>query len=174
MRRHLVLGIDPSINMTGYGLIDLDGPTLLSYGTWKTGNKKGDLPSRMQTLVEVIEGWFESVSWNEVGRLDIAIEMGDWWKPGRKNIKELMKLMYATGWLTAHLRERIEQFGLCDVKAFEVPVSSWKGRISKAETAAMVDAVFGRKLGKMSDHASDAIGIALWHESQMRLEKAVI
>ena len=184
MRRYLVLGIDPSINTTGYGLLEwccetssntFDGPILVASGTWKTKYPKLDLPSRMATLDPVLDEWMSTVGWGgDVSLCEIVIEMSDWWKPGRKNIKELMKLCYATGWLGAKLQGLLADKVSSSPKVIEVPVSSWKGRTSKAETAAMVDALFGRKLGKMSNHASDAIGLALWHESQLRFEKAVM
>ena len=52
-----ILGIDPGLQTTGFGIVDLDGPHLryVASGTIRTGHvPRGDLPARLKVLFDGI------------------------------------------------------------------------------------------------------------------------
>jgi len=173
-----ILAIDPSINKTGWSLFDLDKRSLRSYGTWSTGGtSKDNLVDRMETLRKIIRE-VEFPGGRNI--IHIVIEFPDSWvRKGKKgaganNVSNLLKLSFAAGWYAGKLPEILSYVGV--VKSTRtVQVSEWKGRDSKAKTEQMIRGLFGGRLpNKMNDHEADSIGLALWCEARMRLERAIV
>ena len=67
MNQRLVLGIDPGLNITGYGIIDVgSGEPVLVEGGVLRSKRTDELPVRLQSLYKSLQEVFESFSFEAV------------------------------------------------------------------------------------------------------------
>jgi crossover junction endodeoxyribonuclease RuvC len=148
-----VLGIDPGVTVTGYGLVRVEGreQTCLGFGAIKTNDKL----SRGERLLEVHRGLLEAVrrySPHEVavedfyaGHVRAAVAVGE--------ARAMALLVAAQAELPVSLYKPLE------VKQF---VTSY-GHGSKEQVATMVAALLHMDKPPESPDAADALAVALCH-----------
>lgn len=150
-----IIGIDPGLGVTGYGVIDYDRGryVLVEGGTIETDASRA-LPARLATLYRGVDVVLRQT------RPDVAV----------------VERLYAkykhphTAILMGHARGAVllalEQRGI-DVVSY--PASMVKralvghGRASKRQVAGMVSQLLGVSLADISDHVSDALALAVCH-----------
>ncbi len=148
----IILGIDPGIARTGWGVIEVKGPKVqtIDYGCFETLAKE-ELPVRLEKL------------YLEISRI---IKL---YKPEVLSIEELFFNTNAkTALIVGHARGVVllcaAQAGL-EIKSFtplEVKIAiTGYGRAEKAQMGKMVKAVLSLKEIPKPDDASDALAIAL-------------
>ena len=143
-----VLGIDPGLSATGFGLIDGD-LKVLDYGVVKT--RKGDLGERLSEIYDAVEELLEThrPSW---AVLESVIY--------HKNVNSALLLGAARGvtLLALHRKKiRIAEFSPTAVKL----AVTGNGRASKGQVAYMVRKIFGLEESDLQDHITDALAVAL-------------
>ena len=149
----LILGIDPGIASTGYGLIEVGTRGKLcavDYGTITT-SVKDPLEERLKLIYEGITGVINQYRPNEA-----AIETVFY----SKNLKSLVQVSEAIGVLTLaayNFGLNIKRFTPLEVK--RVLVRS--GTAKKKQIQLMVMNVLNLKDPPKPDHASDALAVAI-------------
>jgi Holliday junction resolvasome RuvABC endonuclease subunit len=145
-----VMGLDPSIDNLGWGVI-LPPPVGLNTAlrrvdssTWHP-SKSAFAADRFHQLAIVV---IELVSRFDV--TDVVVEIPDAYQ----------KRSFAT------LRTYLRAVGICEgaatatgARVHRLSVNTWKGRTKKSDTATIVRAVFKRTVS--SDNESDALGVAM-------------
>jgi crossover junction endodeoxyribonuclease RuvC len=150
-----VLGIDPGSRITGFGLIEADGPRTryLGSGVIRTGS--GDFPSRLRTIFEDLRSLISAERAEEVVIEQVYV---------RSNAASALKLGQARG------------AAICAAASAGLPVYEYTatmaklalvghGRASKAEVQEMVKRVLNLQ-GIPSEDAADALAMALCHIQQ--------
>lgn len=151
-----VLGVDPGLVVTGYGVLDTSGRrvTLVEAGTIDSGNARDSLPVRLRRLHEEMEGLI------------------------RDHHPDVMALeqLYShyehprTAILMGHARGVIcLSAGLHDIPLFHYPPAQIKsaltgnGRASKEQIQHLVRRTFGLVETPNPPDVADAVAIALTH-----------
>jgi len=150
-----VMGIDPSINYTGYSILTYDGK-LKDYGlvkTWKGSAKPSD-SDRLKKLFLNIRS-----IWNDWTPDCVCIEDYQWRHTDLRgrNKDHLKKLIWAIGVCIVAIPEG------CDVEL--VKPQQWKGTKNKQRTIIECRAMFGLTKD-LNNNASDAIMIANHYVTQ--------
>lgn len=143
-----VLGIDPGLSATGFGLIDGD-LKVLDYGVVKT--RRGELSERLSEIYDAIDRLLEThhPSW---AVLESVIY--------HKNVNSALLLGAARGvtLLALHRKKvRIAEFSPTAVKL----AVTGNGRASKGQVAYMVRKILGIEESDLQDHITDALAVAL-------------
>ncbi len=147
-----VIGIDPGLSATGFGIIDSNGTnnhTTIAYGTIKTSSKK-DIPSRLQhiyrSLLQVLDEYLPVTA--GVERIFVG-----------KDPKNHLHMGEARGAIFLALKERdveIHEFSALQVKK---SITGYGGA-QKSQVAYMVSRLL-KIDGRPDEHASDALAIAM-------------
>ena len=150
----MILAVDPSINNTGWAVVD--SGQIKDVGVIKV---KGSDVKRIYDLGEAIT---RLLMLNEI---DVAVveipeafsynRSTSAWTGKGLNQKSLQKLNWAIGAITYALRR-------WDVEVILISATKWKGRRTKKLDKAVAEQVVGRSL---SADEADAVLLALWAES---------
>jgi crossover junction endodeoxyribonuclease RuvC len=150
-----VLGIDPGLQTTGFGLIDVDGPRLryIASGTIKTAAAdRGDLPARLKIIFdgvcEVAQRYDAQCAAVEIVFVNV-------------NPQSTLLLGQARGAALAALVSRalpVAEYTALQMKKAIVG----HGQAKKDQVAAMVMRLLALKAAPGPD-AADALGIAITH-----------
>ena len=155
----LILGIDPGLAATGYGLLDQDNK-VAAFGCIRTG--AGAAGARLLQIVGELRGLLAAHQVREAALEELF--MG-------RNRTSLIGVAQARGAILATLEA-------AGVAAFEYKPSQVKslitgyGAADKAQIARML-AIQVHTAAKIDDHAADAIAIALCHVRSRRVLAAV-
>jgi crossover junction endodeoxyribonuclease RuvC len=150
-----ILGIDPGLQTTGFGVIDADGSRLayVASGTIKTAAAaKGDLPGRLKII---FEGVCEVAQRYEAGCAAVEIVFVN------VNPQSTLLLGQARGAALAALVSRalpVSEYTALQVKKAVVG----HGQAAKSQVAAMVTRLLALRAAPGPD-AADALGIAITH-----------
>ena len=150
-----IIGVDPGLAATGYGIIDYDrGRYVLVEGGIIETKAADELPQRLAVIYRGIETVLRQT------RPDVAVV-------------ERLYSQYRhpqTALLMSHARAAVllalQHRGVAVVS---YPASMVKralvghGRASKKQVAGMVSQILGVPLGEISDHVSDALALAICH-----------
>lgn len=149
-----ILGVDPSLTATGYGVVDVVGNRVqaLTYGVIRT-NAKHPLPERLKKIYDGVRTVIEQDHPQYVSMEDVFYS---------SNIKVALKLGYARGAVflaAANLGIPVAEYAPREIKQAITGI----GSASKEQVQAMV-----QRLLRLSElpaplDASDALAIALCH-----------
>jgi len=149
----IVLGIDPGLTCTGYGIVAIEGSShrMIDFG----GITPPSSASRAEKLVRIHEGLVDIISKHAPNEVAIEDFIGGYVRAsvGIAEARAVAVLAGALAGLPVSLYKPSE------VKQF---VTSY-GRGSKEQVAAMVQALLGLGEPPKSPDAADALAIALCH-----------
>lgn len=160
-----ILGIDPGIAITGYGLIDLDpagNPIPVKYGVIDSTAVKGT-SSRLVFLYDSMMQLLADYNPSSCGLEKLYFS---------KNVSTAMAVSEGRGVVQLCLA----QFG---VPVFEYSPNEVKqavtssGRADKTQVQVMVKALLQLETIPRPDDAADALAIALCHQASMGLNAAI-
>lgn len=151
-KTRIILGIDPGIADTGYGVISVSGSTVrcLTYGSIKT-SPKSDLMTRLQKLHE------ELLVILDAYKPDLASVEELFFS---KNVKTGIIVGQARGVILLALKERncpLQEFKPSQVKQ----AVACYGAATKDQVQRMVKVILGLKTVPKPDDAADALALAL-------------
>ena len=158
----IVLGIDPGSRVTGYGVVrEVSGQAeLLAAGTVRTGSVK-DLGVRLGKIYAGIASVIEEYAPHEAAVENVFVS---------RNTMSALKLGQARGAAIAACAVA----GL-DVAAYEPTLVKKSlvgtGRAAKGQVAWMVAHSLGVKNPGWAEDASDALGVAICHLNQRRMNR---
>ncbi len=153
-----ILGVDPGTNITGYGLIQLDGPDcrLIDVGCFdlrKYDDQQTKLKEIFLQLQEVIETYMPK---------HMAIEAPFY----GKNVQSMLKLGRAQGVAMAAAMTMGLEITEYSPKRIKQAITG-NGNASKEQLAAMLASRLGLNLDQHPIDASDALAVAVCHWQQM-------
>ena len=158
----IVLGIDPGLTKTGFGLLSIsnDIPQIIDYGIIQP-NKNDTLSKRLYTIYVDMEELINTFSPTVLSIEDVFY--------GR-NVKSALLLGQARG--IAMLCAAKNNMPVFEYSAKKVKQSvTGNGNADKVQLQYMVKQIFNLKSLPKPLDASDAIGIALCHFNQMKVEE---
>lgn len=154
MNQHrIILGIDPGLQHTGWGVIAQDGQKLrfIAAGTISTNSKAG-LPSRLLELSHGVKDVLNSYTIDEAAMEETFLN---------KNPLSSLKLGHARGALLTTLMQHevmVEEYASTQVKKTVVGV----GRAEKEQVQHMVQLLLPKARWNSAD-AADALAVAITH-----------
>ena len=158
-----ILGIDPGLNVTGYGLIEIKGnkPSLIKYGTIRTDAKQ-ELAERLFKIFKTLNEIIFEFQPNYVAIEDIFYA---------ENVKTAIVMGHARGTaIVAAMQNgaKVSQYSAREVKMSVVG----NGAAAKSQVNYMVSNILRIKEKITPDDASDALAIALcqWHRLERELK----
>ena len=157
----IILGIDPGLTTTGFGILSTknDQTKIIDYGIIQP-NRKDTLSNRLYSIYEDIEELIKTFSPNILSIEDIFY--------GR-NVKSAFYLGQARG--VAMLCAAKHNMPVFEYSAKKVKQAiTGNGNADKTQLQYMIKQIFKLKHLPEPLDASDAIGIALWHINQIKLE----
>jgi crossover junction endodeoxyribonuclease RuvC len=152
-----ILGIDPGLQVTGFGVIDADGPRLsyVASGTIKTAEApRGDLPQRIRII---FEGVREVVATYQPDTATVEIVFVN------VNPQSTLLLGQARGAALAALVSSSSTLSVCEYTALQMKKAIvGHGHASKEQVQAMVQRLLQLPVLPGKD-AADALGLAITH-----------
>jgi crossover junction endodeoxyribonuclease RuvC len=154
-----ILGIDPGINSTGYGIIETDGTrhTAVCYGAIKTQARRS-FPVRLlkiyRDLTEILSGEAAQV---------MAIEEVFY----AANVQSALKLGHARGVALLAAAEKgldVFEYSPLEIKSAIVGY----GRAEKAQVQAMVQFLLRLPEVPTPNDAADALAVAICHANRLK------
>ena len=157
------MGIDPGLNVTGYGLIEIKGnkPFLINYGTIRTESKK-ELSERLYKIFESLNEIMFQFQPHYVAIEDIFYA---------ENVKTAIVMGHARG--TAIVAAKQNGAQVSEYTAREVKMSVvGNGAAAKSQVNYMVANILRVKEKITPNDASDALAIALckWNRLERELK----
>ena len=148
----IILGLDPGLTRTGYGVVEKMGLGFVykESGVFKAAGRPA-LPARLAFLERETEKIFRRVLPDRVGVEKLFFE---------KNVKTALDVAQARGILLAVAARR-------GMSIFEIAPTSVKaaitgnGRAEKTAVAKMLRILLGIKTGGMLDDETDALAVAI-------------
>lgn len=160
MTRLRILGIDPGLNITGYGLIEINGtkPSLLKFGHIRT-NSKNSLSERIHQIYQTLNSIIAEYKPERVAIEDLFYA---------ENVKTAIVMGHARGAaIVAAMQNKasVSEFSPREVKMSVVG----NGAAAKNQVKFMVSNILKIKENITPDDASDALAVALcqWHRMQL-------
>ena len=157
-----ILGIDPGLQITGFGLIDVDGPQLsyVASGTIRTAEApRGDLPARIRLI---FDGVREVVSTYQPDAAALEIVFVN------VNPQSTLLLGQARGAALATLVAGSPPLPVGEYTAVQMKQAvTGHGGAAKAQIQAMVQHLL-KLPGQPGKDAADALGIAITHAHASR------
>jgi len=147
----IVVGIDPGLSATGYGIVERIGNRITPLG-WGVIRSKSDLlPERLERIHRKIVAILEEYSPDIVGIEDIFTGI---------NPRSGLRLGHARG--VAVLAAAQGGFSVMEYPSATVKQSvAGNGRASKQQVKFMVGKLLGLKDVKLAEDAADALAVAL-------------
>ena len=155
-----ILGIDPGIRCTGYGLISVDSrePTLVDYGTIKPPTA-GTIGRRLSVIYDDLAQLIDTGSPDELAIEDSFYGV---------NVKSALILGQARGvaiLCAAHHRLPVGEYAPRKVKL----ATTGNGAAAKEQVQMMVQRILNMDHPPTPMDASDALAVAICHHQQLRL-----
>lgn len=158
--KRIILGIDPGTNVTGYGIISLEGKkiVLLTMGVIKL-SRLPDHPTKLKKIYSRISSIIE-----EFGPREMALEAPFY----GKNVQSMLKLGRAQGVaMAAGLSQDLQVYEYAPRK-IKMAITG-NGASSKEQVAALLEKLVGESLTNETLDASDALAVAVCHSFQRNL-----
>lgn len=160
--KSVVLGLDPGITRTGYGLVtaDPERPEVVEYGVITTS--PGDLSLQLQSIYQ---GLRDLIS--RTGPTEAAVER----LFVKKNVQTALAVGQARGvalLALAQLCVPVEEYAPAQVKG----AIAGHGRGSKGQVQKMVQQILSIE-GAIPDDAADALAVALCHVHSKSMKEAL-
>lgn len=160
MQDRLILGIDPGLNITGYGIIKIaegDSPQLFTYGHIRTNSRKS-LAERLQKIYDELQKVLQSHQPQQVAIESIFYA---------ENVKTAIVMGHARG--AAMVCARNNGAELAEYAPREIKMSVvGNGAATKTQVKFMVRSILKLRENIEPDDASDALAVALchWHRTK--------
>ncbi|HBA54977.1 crossover junction endodeoxyribonuclease RuvC [Syntrophorhabdus aromaticivorans] len=157
-----VIGIDPGLSATGYGIVESTGINTyapVAYGTIRTSSKK-DIASRLFSIYENLQSVTETYSPDAAGIESVFIG---------KDPKNHLHIGEARGAIFVALKKHgidVYEFSPLQVKK----AITGYGAAEKAQVCFMVSRLLGIR-SAVNEHVADALAIALSALNQHTLEQ---
>ena len=159
-----VLGIDPGTASTGYGVVDVEGSRMraVDHGIISTPASL-PLERRLAAILERLQALLVSHEPDAVALEDLFVGA---------NPRTVLSVGHARGAVLAAC-------GLAGVSTHGYPPAEVKtavcgyGRADKAQVQRMVSAMLSLDGATLSDHATDALGVAICHAVRARSRSLV-
>jgi crossover junction endodeoxyribonuclease RuvC len=147
-----VLGIDPGLATTGYGIVDRDGDgyKVVEAGVITTPAEE-PLPRRLKTIYDGVRELIAEFQPDEVAVEELYFA---------KNVKTAVSVAQARGVILLAACE-LPPVGYTPLQV-KLQITGF-GRATKGQIQGMVTRLLGLKTGPKSDDAADALAIALCH-----------
>jgi crossover junction endodeoxyribonuclease RuvC len=150
----LILGIDPGLESTGYGIIDTDGTKhkAILFGAIKT-NVRQPFNKRLLKIHVELNNVLERM------KVDIMAIEGVFYST---NVQSALKLGHARGiplLVAAQLGLEVFEYSPLEIKSAIVGY----GRAEKSQVQTMVRFLLGLQEIPSPDHAADALAVAICH-----------
>lgn len=160
----IIMGIDPGLTFTGYGVIEKRGDRLraLGYGGITTSTRE-KLSSRLDKIYREVKGLIEAY------RPDLVVVEEIFFNT---NARSAMVVGEARGGVilaAAHCGVGVEEYTPLQVKQALVG----HGRADKRQVEYMVRAILSLEEDIGSTHASDALALAICHAHRKKLRERV-
>lgn len=160
----VVMGIDPGLANTGFGIVRVAGPSMSAVDGGVIETPSGLAPekrlSRIHTALSELMEWHEPVS---VGLEDLYFG---------KNIRSALAVGQARGVAMLAAAERGLSCTDYTPQAVKMAVCG-SGGAGKDQVQQMVGALLGLPSAPESDHAADALAVAICHAGHLGRENAV-
>ncbi len=152
----ITLGIDPGSRVTGYGLVEKDGPnlTLIAAGQIKTGNRT-KLPERLTEIYRELQRVIIDYSPDEAAVEDVFYA---------KNVRSAIRLGHARGvtlLVAAEAGLKVFEYSATTIKSSVVGY----GHADKRQVSHMVKHLL-KTDQEFSLDTSDALSVAICHANQ--------
>ncbi|HUV07145.1 MAG TPA: crossover junction endodeoxyribonuclease RuvC [Spirochaetia bacterium] len=157
-----IIGIDPGLTSTGYGVIEVDGNRYrhISHGVIATLPSE-DRSSRLLTIYLELEKIIREYSPGEAGVESLFFA---------KNVKTALPVAEARGVILMCLA--MKKVSFCEYTPLQVKQAVLgQGRGEKRQVGQMIKLIFGLDEVPTPDHASDALAIALCHLNYSHLKR---
>ncbi|MBN1411695.1 MAG: crossover junction endodeoxyribonuclease RuvC [Spirochaetales bacterium] len=159
-----VIGIDPGLSATGYGVIRYAGDSVeyVTHGCIKT--LPGDaIEQRLLKVYTELAGVIDEYKPEEAGVETIYFA---------KNIQTAIPVAHCRGTILLLLAvKHVEVFEYTPLEVKKAVVG--KGRAEKDQVQNMIKIIFGMKEIPRPDHASDGLAIAFCHSSNALYRKTI-
>jgi len=163
MEKFKILGIDPGLNITGYGIVEIaedDTPQLFTYGHIRTSAKKS-LPERIFEIFSQLNGLVIEHHPRIMAIEDVFYA---------ENVKTAIVMGHARG--AAMVAAMANKVQVREYAAREVKMSVvGNGAASKSQVKFMVQQLLNVRQKIQPDDASDALAVALCHWHRRQQEK---
>ncbi len=152
-----VIGIDPGLAATGWGVVRFDGSRFLhiGHGVVKT-DPETPLPQRLRIIHSAIKKLLTKYSPSEAGVEELFFS---------KNTSSAMQVAHARGVVLLALGERGIPVGCYSPQHVKQAVIG-RGRADKDQVQRLVGVVLGLAEIPGPDHAADALAIAICHANR--------
>jgi crossover junction endodeoxyribonuclease RuvC len=152
-----VIGIDPGLAATGWGVVQFDGSRFLHVGHGVvTTDPETPLPQRLQIIHAAIKKLLVKYCPSEAGIEELFFS---------KNTSSAMQVAHARGVVLLALGQRGIPVGCYSPQHVKQAVIG-RGRADKLQVQRLVGVVLGLKQIPGPDHAADALAIAICHANR--------
>ncbi|MEL7449449.1 MAG: crossover junction endodeoxyribonuclease RuvC [Pseudomonadota bacterium] len=155
-----ILGIDPGIQSTGFGIIDVDAGALsyVTSGRIRTTGK--DMPPRLREIFEGVAGLIAEYQPNELAIERVFMH---------RNADSALKLGHArSAALCAAMSDEQTQPAIHEYAAREIKLAVvGSGAAVKSQVSLMVRSLLSLS-GELQSDAADALGVAVCHANARR------
>lgn len=160
----LILGIDPGIAITGYGIVEQNGNSLKAkeYGCIRTASKI-PLESRLVTIYDKVYSVLQNTSVSCVAVEELFFN---------KNTRTAMAVGQARGVIllaAAHAGIPVAEYTPLQVKQALVGF----GRATKSQVQEMVRVLLGLQEIPRPDDTADALGLAICHAHSWNINRLI-
>jgi crossover junction endodeoxyribonuclease RuvC len=147
-----ILGIDPGSRVTGYGVVDADGPHSVYVASGSIRIAAGGFPDRLRTIFEGLRTVVQTHRPDEVAVEQVFVS---------RNADSALKLGQARG--AAICAAVVETRPVSEYSARQIKLAVvGTGAAAKVQVQHMISALL-RLPGTLSPDASDALAVALCH-----------
>ena len=152
-----VIGIDPGLAATGWGVVQFDGSRFLHVGHGVvTTDPETPLPQRLQVIHTAIRKLLMKYCPSEAGIEELFFS---------RNTSSAMQVAHARGVVLLALGQRGIPVGCYSPQHVKQAVIG-RGRADKLQVQRLVGVVLGMKQIPGPDHAADALAIAICHANR--------
>ncbi len=157
----IILGIDPGLNTTGYGIIEVkaNNPKLIKYGHIRT-KPKNSLADRLTVIFESLDAIIAEYKPNRVAIEDIFYA---------DNVKTAIVMGHARGAAIVAATKNNASIGEFTAREVKMSVVG-NGAASKSQVNFMVSNILKVKEKITPEDASDALAVALCQMHRMQME----
>jgi crossover junction endodeoxyribonuclease RuvC len=152
-----VIGIDPGLASTGWGVVKTDGSRFIHVGHGVvTTDPETPLPQRLQKIHDELARVLSKYNPGEAGVEELFFS---------KNITSAMQVAHARGVVLLTLGQRSIVVGTYSPQHVKQAVIG-RGRADKTQVQRLVSVVLGLEEIPGPDHAADALAIAICHANR--------
>jgi crossover junction endodeoxyribonuclease RuvC len=152
-----VIGIDPGLASTGWGVVGFDGSRFLHVGHGVVSTKPDSpLPERLLAIHDGIRAVLDEHAPAEAGIEELFFA---------KNVTSAMSVAQARGVVLLALAQRGIPVGFYAPQQVKAAVIG-RGRAEKEQVQRLVGVILGLQEAPSPDHAADALAIAICHANR--------